>query len=201
MKIEKLNENKIRITFNNTDLEKNNIDMHSFMANSIESQSLFLNILDEAEREIGFITDDYKLSIELLALSNGYFIINVTRVGKELSKPSRVQAKKKFSDIQNNILIAKFSTLDDLCNFENFISVSMPKLMPTITHETSIYEYNDFYFLILENLTSESYSTISKVIGEFSIVVNNSDLIFNKLKEFGKLLTNTTLYNVQVDDT
>ena len=63
MKIEKLNENKIRVTFNNLDLKKNNMDVHSFMSNSIESQSLFLNILDEAEREVGFITDNYKLSI------------------------------------------------------------------------------------------------------------------------------------------
>ena len=50
MKIEKLNENKIRITFNSLYLKKNNMDVHSFMSNSIESQSLFLNMLDEAEK-------------------------------------------------------------------------------------------------------------------------------------------------------
>ena len=63
MKIEKINENKIRITFNHSYLQENNVDIHSFMSNSLESQSLFLNLLDEAEREIGFITDNYKLCI------------------------------------------------------------------------------------------------------------------------------------------
>ena len=41
MKIEKLNENKIRVTLNLDDLIERNIDYHSFMSNSIESQSIF----------------------------------------------------------------------------------------------------------------------------------------------------------------
>ena len=36
MRFEKLNENKIRITLTNKDLEKKNIDFHSFMANPID---------------------------------------------------------------------------------------------------------------------------------------------------------------------
>ena len=46
LQIEKLNENKIRITLNLDDLKENNIDLHSFMASSIETQDLFYNIND-----------------------------------------------------------------------------------------------------------------------------------------------------------
>jgi len=70
MKIEKLNENKIRIILNLDDLKEKNIDFHSFMSNSIESQDLFLDMLDKAEEEIGFITKDYKLIIEAIATSD-----------------------------------------------------------------------------------------------------------------------------------
>lgn len=70
MKIEKLNDNKIRITLNLKDLEENNVDLHTFMSNSIESQELFLNMLDKAEEEVGFITDDYRVMIEALAMSD-----------------------------------------------------------------------------------------------------------------------------------
>ena len=97
MKIEKLNENRIRFTFNHSDLQENDIDVHSFMANSIESQSLFLTMLDEAEREVGFITDNYKLCIEAIALSNGTFIVTVTRIEKEILKSARVQAQDRKS--------------------------------------------------------------------------------------------------------
>lgn len=68
MRIEKITENKIRITLNIQDLKDNNIDLHSFMSNSIESQDLFYDMLDKAEKEIGFETKDYKLMIEALAV-------------------------------------------------------------------------------------------------------------------------------------
>ena len=45
MKIEKLNENKIRITLDLNDLAEKDIDFHSFMSNPIESQNLFLDML------------------------------------------------------------------------------------------------------------------------------------------------------------
>ncbi len=70
MQIEKITENKIRITLNIQDLQEKNIDLHSFMSNSIESQDLFYDMLDKAEKEIGFETKDYKLMIEALAIPN-----------------------------------------------------------------------------------------------------------------------------------
>ena len=76
LQIEKLNENKIRITLNLEDLKENNIDLHSFMASSIESQDLFYSMLDKAEKEVGFETKDYKLMIEALAIPNRKFCFN-----------------------------------------------------------------------------------------------------------------------------
>lgn len=76
MQIEKITENKIRITLNIQDLQEKNIDLHSFMSNSIESQELFNEMLNKAEKEIGFETKDYKLIIEALAIPNRKFYIN-----------------------------------------------------------------------------------------------------------------------------
>lgn len=76
MQIEKITENKIRITLNTQDLQENNIDLHAFMSNSIESQDLFYNMLDKAEKEIGFKTKNYKLMIEALAIPNRKFYFN-----------------------------------------------------------------------------------------------------------------------------
>ena len=67
MHIEKLNDNKIRIILNLEDLKQNNIDFHSFMANSIETQTLFLHMLEKAETEIGFVTKNHRLIIEAIA--------------------------------------------------------------------------------------------------------------------------------------
>ena len=60
MRIEKLNENKIRIFLNLEDLKEKNIDLHTFMSSSLESQDLFLDMLSIAETEVGFKTHNYK---------------------------------------------------------------------------------------------------------------------------------------------
>ena len=67
MKIEKLDDNKIRIFFNLNDLQEKNIDFHSFMANPIETQNLFADVLDRAEKELGFVTRNYQLSVDAIA--------------------------------------------------------------------------------------------------------------------------------------
>jgi len=76
MKFEKLTENKIRIILNMEDLREKNIDFHSFMSSSVESQVLFLDMLEKAEEEIGFATKDYKLIIEALASSDRKLYLN-----------------------------------------------------------------------------------------------------------------------------
>lgn len=76
MRIEKLDDNKIRIILNLEDLKEQNIDFHSFMADSIETQTLFLDMLEKAEEEVGFITKDHKLIIEAIATSDRPFYSN-----------------------------------------------------------------------------------------------------------------------------
>lgn len=194
MKIEKLSENKIRFTFNHSDLQENNVDVHSFMSSSIESQTLFLNMLDEAEREIGFATDGYKLSIEALAFANGTFIITVTRIGKEILQSNRVQARRKSNICTNNTLIYKFSSFDDFCNFENFLSISLPEFINYFSEANSLYKYNDYFFLVLENFESKYSTYLSSAICEFATSVEHSDLVIHKIKEYGSLVTENALH-------
>ena len=57
MKFEKLNENKIRITLTLHDFENRNINFHEFMSNPLETQDLFLDILEEAKEQIDYYSD------------------------------------------------------------------------------------------------------------------------------------------------
>ena len=88
MRFEKINENKIRITLSHQDLEAKHIDFHSFMSSSLDSQDLFFDMLDEAEKQIGFVTKDYRIRIEALAMSEGDFIVTVTRSLPEVAEKS-----------------------------------------------------------------------------------------------------------------
>lgn len=194
MKIEKLNENKIRITLNNQDLIEKNIDFHSFMSNSKESQNLFLDMLDEAEKKVGFITKDYKLRIEAIALSDGNFILTITRFGKNIDNPpksnrnNKIKVKRKNLDMTSKQLIYKFETFEDFCDFSKCIS----KLenYNTIAKNMILYKYNNSYYLSISNINIEhmNLKKLYTLITEFATYIDNSEIFSRKLIESGKTI-------------
>ena len=80
MQIEKLNDDKLKVVLSKKDLKENDIDLNTFMANSLDSQELFLDILDIAEEKFNFYVDDSKLLIESISLANDIFIFTITKV-------------------------------------------------------------------------------------------------------------------------
>ena len=191
MNIEKLNENKIRITLNMDDLEAKKVDYHSFMSNSIESQQLFLDMLEEAEKKVGFITDDYRIMVEALALANGNFIFTITRSLPELSsekiKKKKIHIKRKINYLNNNKSIYCFQNFDDFCLFCHSLNITMPNQYENIIQNTSLYYYKNKYYLIFSNVNKDSKlsKSISSIISEFGYFVNSSELFERKLKEHG----------------
>lgn len=194
MKFEKLNENKIRITLNNQDLAEKHIDFHSFMSNSLESQNLFLDMLNEAEKKVGFITKDYKIKIEALAMSDGDFILTITRFGKNIdtdtksSKMKKVKIKRKNFDMNSKQIIYQFDSFDDFCNFSQFIS----KLnnFTNIAKNMILYLYKDVYYLCISNINieHENIKQLYTLITEFGTYVDNSEVFGRKLAECGKIV-------------
>jgi adapter protein MecA 1/2 len=194
MKIEKLNENKIRITLNNQDLLEKNIDFHSFMSNSKESQNLFLDMLDEAEKKVGFITKDYKLRIEALALTDGNFILTITRFRKtndsnlKTYKNNKLKIKRKNFDVTSEQLIFKFDNFDNFCDFSKFCSKL--NLSRTIAKNMTLYFYKNAYYLFLSNinLVEQDLNKLYTIITEFSTYIDNAEIVARKLNECGKII-------------
>jgi adapter protein MecA 1/2 len=196
MKFEKLNENKIRITLNTQDLAEKNIDFHSFMSNSKESQNLFISMLDEAEKKVGFVTKDYKIRIEAFAISDGDFIITITRFNKtsdtenkvQPSKSRQVRIKRKTLDYNSNQLIYRFDSFEDFCEFSNFISKT--KNFSNIAKKNVLYFYRNTYYLSFSNIVADYEKTkqLNTLLTEFGTYVDNSDLFIQKLTECGKII-------------
>lgn len=193
MRFEKLNENKIRITLTNKDLEKKNIDFHVFMANPIESQELFFDMLDEAEKKMGFVTKDYQIRLEAMQIAGGDFVLTVTRSLPETQKlPEKKKIhirRKNLNNFNNTNAIYCFNNFDDFCAFSNFIN-SNSISYTNIAKNLSLYEYKDNYYLCISkiNLNYPNLKKLFSSITEFGSYVSNSDLFKLKLVENGKLI-------------
>lgn len=199
MRIEKITENKIRIILNMQDLQEKNIDLHSFMSNSIESQDLFYDMLDKAEKEIGFQTKDYKLMIEALAAPEGNFILTVTRIIPEAESKKKLQVRRKSSKIPTNLSIYSFNTFDEYLEFCIYISSSEQNTY-NFLKKSALYLYKSKYYLCIyvTNKDVNSFKSFHYSIIEFASHINNSDLFERKLKEYGKIIFKTNAINTCV---
>lgn len=192
MKIEKISDNKIRIIINLEDLEKKHINLHSLMSNSIESQSLFVYMLDEAEKAVGFTTKGFKISIEALASSDGHFIFTITRAAQEEEKmPTKkrtLNVKRKNNNIDFEKAIYNFITFDEFCSFCSCMNNSNFKNLDTLAKNTSLYLYNDTYYLVFSNINLKypNLKGFYASIAEFASLVNYNKDFESVLSEYGK---------------
>lgn len=179
MKIEKLNENKIKITFNIDDLEAKNIDVYSFMHNTPETQKLFWDILNEAEKECGFNVDNSMIYIEASTSGGGNFVLIVTKTNEKPAfknnslMKKNLRLKRKTLPVATQENIYQFASFDNLCDFVKTINLRGIKA-------NSLYSMNGAYYL--------KCSLNSTSIIEYASVVDNPTLLEAKLNEYGKLI-------------
>lgn len=191
MRIEKLNDNKIRIFLNNEDLKENHIDLHDFMSNSLESQHFFIDMLNLAETQVGFKTKNYKLIIEALASADGNFIFTITRTKSE-EKLQQLKPRTKRQAVMPNKLLSiyKFKTFDDFCGFCSFINNSSLNECINKLKNSGLVLFKGEYYLIIHNLklSVNDLRSFSFAISEFAVSVRNEELFERKLLEHGKVI-------------
>ena len=180
MKIEKLNENKIKITLSSEDLKARNIDVQSFIYNTPESQDLFWDVMQEAEKEYGFNVDESMVYVEASATTTGLFTLTVTKTSGSLNQNnSRPKIKKQNYKLKRKSIntpldnsIYKFNTFDDICDFCKFSNIDN-------FSDNNLYEYDSNYYLSVSNVPNSS-------ILEYATKERNTDMLLAKLAEYGK---------------
>ena len=201
MRFEKLSNDKIRIILDLQDLEDNDIDYQSFMSNSSDSQKLFMEILDEAEEQMGFTTKDYKLMIEALATIDGDFIITVTRSLPDFDitsayKKKTIKAKRKSNRLTTDTIIYEFNNSDDIFDFISLLKNLNISVLNAFTKDFALYTYKDKCYLVMDNINKnfENIKTFLCALTEFGKSINNSNLFKSKLNEYGTLLVKNNFY-------
>ena len=193
MKIEKLTDNKIRIIINLDELTEKNIDLHSLSQNNDKAHSLFKRILDEAEKQVGFKVKNCKLLIEAFSTSEGYVVFTLTKYKNDASQetPSKklIYKRKNLKKNYTNA-IYKFGNFEEFCSFCTYCQNSNLSDLKGLAKSISLYEYNNFYYLVLSNINKDFSKTqlFFASISEFSNLISNSVLFKSKLDEHGKVI-------------
>lgn len=163
MQIKKINDDKLKIILSSSDLSEKNVDVDSFLANPIESQNLFFEILDLAEEKYNFDIEDNKAVIETISLDNNIFILTITKLSSDLGI-SNFKTKIYYLEDINDLI--------NLYSFVNKNNISIPKI--------EIYKLVDKYYIVLneENIAFEN------ILLEFSNLQIKPSYILDIFKEY-----------------
>ena len=175
MQIEKISENKLEVTLNLEDLMKNNISVHSFMCNSVESQNLFFNILNFANDKIGFSIKNYEVVIEAFSVpAKNSFIILITRVPKftylhtSKSHYGTFKASKSFW--------LKFNSFEDCCMFCLFFKCDF-------NVKSSLYLLDGYYFLHIKIEKIKYFYKVLAIASEFANSIYSNNYVLDESSE------------------
>ncbi|MCL2853318.1 MAG: adaptor protein MecA [Defluviitaleaceae bacterium] len=80
MKIERINENQVKIMLTRLDLDERNIKLGELAYGSEKAQELFRDIMEEAHMQCGFESENFPLMIEAIPYSQDSITIIVTKV-------------------------------------------------------------------------------------------------------------------------
>ncbi len=186
MKIEKLTDDKLKITLSIDDLEERNINLHSFMYNSPESQDLFWELLQTAEKEYGFHVDDSFIYVEAATTGSGNFTLLVTKTNDKNPEIPKVPAKPKKYSKDNFKLkrkVTEVSTKDNFYIFQSFEDIlSFCSICDTtILHDNTLFQLNKEYYLKIDFIPYN-------MILDYATVVKCTPMLEAKLSEYGKVV-------------
>lgn len=211
MKIEKISDNKIRITLTFEELENRKISLSDIEKDTSKAKELFLNLIEESNLDDEFVIDDSHLFIEACSDNNNLFIVTITKIDNipELKKYSKLSKEKNTRSISNNKLrnkitgykvdsnIYSFEKMDDILEFCN-----KSKSEDLFFGRNSLYKLDDIYYVIFSQATVKSkkflktYVFLSEYCKEYysydlfeTSIIEKSNLILknNALQQLNKI--------------
>lgn len=203
MDIEKVNDNKIKVTLTFDDLFERDIDYELLHYDSPEAQDLFWDMMEQAELLYGFDTADSQLCVEAIPDSSKGFIVTITKVEEDAefqAYPKYVKSSYKKSDFTSkNKKIPKYNTGKIISLFlsTNELKEFTTRISDIYTGMSSLYKHKEKYYLVLSRNTFKNVkdsTSLESIISEYGTRINMATLAEGILNEHGtKLMSDNAI--------
>ena len=156
MKVEKINDSKVKITLTFEELEIRKISLTDIEKDAVIAKNLFLDIIEESNIAEEFDFEDSQLFIEASSDNNNLFIVTITKVDNipDIKKYSLLDNKIKSDKSKNKKTYNKNvykvgSTIYEFNNLNTILDMcNNCKSENLFFGRNSLYNYNNKYFLI-----------------------------------------------------
>lgn len=177
MRLERLSNNKIKIFFTFDDLFDRGVTKEEIRGNSIKVHKLFQDMVEEACEELDFDMSG-SIAIEIISLQAQGLVIIVTKEEEDTltDEEDYLNLKVKMDDCP--YILFFFQDIEDviqLCYRLRLKEISV----------SSLYLYDDQYYLLLEDIQENFFDAISSLAAEYG---RASALTLYRINEYGKCL-------------
>ena len=193
MEIRQLNENKLRVCLDETDLKKYNLNLNYFLSLKIENSNLFIDILKLIYKNNLLPLADKNFSFDSYLINNSQIIINIYITKSFVYNSYSFDAfYDNFIFNINKSLICEFNDFNNLYEFIKSINLNFSNYPFDFFKNMYISEFNNNYFFILENLNlfSNFINYIIFQLSEFSDSISFSEILIFRIKEYGNIIFN-----------
>ncbi|MFD3446134.1 genetic competence negative regulator [Microbacteriaceae bacterium 4G12] len=181
MRLERLNYNKIKIFLTFDDLMERGLTKEDLWQNAPKVQQLFRDMMQEANKELGFEADG-PIAVEVFSLQAQGMVVIVTK------EHQHIDAEEDFHDdfIEMQVTLDESDDiLYEFASFEDLISLA-GRLYPLNMTGGKLYSFqNRFYLLLEEDTTSISKENLIAILAEYG---NSATITIYRLMEYGKEL-------------
>ncbi len=192
MKIERLDENKIKITIGSDDVRMWNVDLKNFTDNTPEAQDMFWFALKRAEQDVDFTVGRAQLLVETLQLGEEGFVMFVSRLENEAELAEALL--KSGKQIRRNeiktgrrqrrtttLRVFKFNDFEDVCR-------GIAEIRELYLGTSRLWKYSGAFYLELVPIDSFGIFEIENILSEFSEREKQPVFMQGVLNEHGKVL-------------
>lgn len=191
MKIEKVNENQIRCTLSKEDLEDRQIKLSELAYGTEKAKNLFHDMIQQANDEFGFQTDDSPVMVEAIPLPGDHIILQITKV-EYLEEPESDEDEDEeaesnaFPNVSGNgTVVFEFVNLETL---ERLSRVLSHYYSGTNSVYKDLHKNRYYLFLHKSHHTPEEFNRVCNMISEYGVQKKYTPAAEGYMKEHGKVI-------------
>ncbi len=192
MRIEKINENKIKIEIDSFDIKAWNVDLKNFSANTPEAQDMFWHALRQAEQDVDFFVGKAQLMVETMPAPDNGFVMVVSKLESESeiaealartgkrTRPTEIRVRRRSRQV-SLLRIFRFSDFESLCD-------GVREIYELYIGDSRLTKYQGGFFLELVPRDSFGLFELENVLSEFAEKVSKPLAIQGVLNEHGLVM-------------
>ena len=181
MKVEKINNNKAKISLTLEELKKKKITLNDIKENKLKAEDFFLELLEDTNLIEEFEMDSNELFVEAVR-EDDLLTITITKMF-DISCKDEISNTKTVYKISSNIY--SFNSATDLKEFANKATLEnlyIPNCM--------LYSFNNQFFLVFakKDIRNSEFVRTYSVLSEYATKYSSSPYLKDTLNEHATLL-------------